>query len=57
METLLNEFNIVPNDMDLFHRAFIHSSYAYEHDLTYDYEKIGISWGCGFRIGYKRLFI
>lgn len=40
METLLKKFNITTNNMDLYKRAFIHSSYAYEHDMIPDYERL-----------------
>jgi ribonuclease-3 len=40
METLLNKFKIKPNDISLYERAFTHSSYAYEHIGTIDYERL-----------------
>lgn len=40
MEALLKKFNITTNNMDLYQRAFIHSSYAYEHDMIPDYERL-----------------
>ena len=35
---LLEKFNIVPNNEDLYVIAFTHSSYSAKHDLDYDYE-------------------
>jgi ribonuclease-3 len=40
MEVLLEKFKIVPKNIDLYHRAFVHSSYAYEHDMIPDYERL-----------------
>jgi ribonuclease-3 len=40
METLLNKFRITPNDIKLYEMAFTHSSYAYEHTGTKDYERL-----------------
>ncbi|MDD2203125.1 MAG: ribonuclease III [Bacilli bacterium] len=40
MEELLEKLKIKPNNMDLYNRAFIHSSYAYEHDMIPDYERL-----------------
>ena len=36
---LLEKFNIVPNNEDLYVIAFTHSSYSAKHDLDYDYER------------------
>lgn len=40
MEALLKKFNIIPNDITLYQRAFVHSSYAYEHDMIPNYERL-----------------
>lgn len=40
MDTLLQKLKINPNDMTLYERAFIHSSYAYEHDMMPNYERL-----------------
>lgn len=40
MEALLKKLNIEPNDIALYNRAFIHSSYAYEHDMIPNYERL-----------------
>jgi len=40
MEELLEKFDIVPNNMDIFEIAFIHGSYSTSHDLDYDYERL-----------------
>lgn len=37
---LLEKFNIVPNNEDLYEIAFTHSSYSAKHDLDYDYERL-----------------
>ena len=37
---LLEKFNIVPNNEDLYKIAFTHSSYSAKHDLDYDYERL-----------------
>ena len=37
---LLEKFNIVPNNEDLFEIAFTHSSYSAKHELDYDYERL-----------------
>ena len=37
---LLEKFNIVPNNEDLYVIAFTHSSYSAKHDLDYDYERL-----------------
>lgn len=40
MEALLKKLNIEPHDVALYNRAFIHSSYAYEHDMIPNYERL-----------------
>ena len=40
MEELFKKLNIKPKNIDLYQRAFIHTSYAYEHNLEYSYEKL-----------------
>ncbi len=35
---LLEKFNIVPNNEDLYVIAFTHSSYSAKHDLDYDFQ-------------------
>ena len=40
VEELLNKLNIVPNNIDLYNQAFIHTSYAYENNLDYSYETL-----------------
>ncbi|MFA5407732.1 MAG: ribonuclease III [Bacilli bacterium] len=40
MEALLKQFAIEPKDMSLYQRAFVHSSYAYEHNMIPDYERL-----------------
>ncbi|KZX12005.1 ribonuclease III [Methanobrevibacter curvatus] len=37
---LLEKFNIVPNDPELFEIAFIHKSYKVQHNLPHDYERL-----------------
>ena len=37
---LLEKFNIVPNNEDLYKIAFTHSSYSAKHELDYDYERL-----------------
>ena len=37
---LLEKFNIVPNNEDLYEIAFTHSSYSAKYDLDYDYERL-----------------
>ena len=37
---LLEKFDIVPNNEDLFEVAFTHSSYSAKYDLDYDYERL-----------------
>ena len=37
---LLDKFDIVPNDEQLYEIAFTHSSYSAKHDLDYDYERL-----------------
>lgn len=34
MQQLLKDLNIKPNNIELYEQAFIHTSYAYEHNLT-----------------------
>ena len=33
MNELFNKFDIVPNDISVYEQAFVHTSYAYEHNL------------------------
>ena len=40
MQELFNKLNIVPNDASLYEKAFVHTSYAYEHSLDYSYESL-----------------
>jgi len=40
MEALLKKLKIEPYDITLYNRAFVHSSYAYEHDMIPDYERL-----------------
>lgn len=40
METLFKKFNIEAHDITLYNQAFTHSSYAYEHDMIPDYERL-----------------
>lgn len=40
MEKLLKKLNIVPNDISIYKQAFIHTSYAYENNLTNSYETL-----------------
>ena len=37
---LLEKFNIVPNNENLYEIAFTHSSYSAKHELDYDYERL-----------------
>ena len=37
---LLDKFNIVPNNEELYEIAFTHSSYSAKYDLDYDYERL-----------------
>ena len=37
---LLEKFNIVPNNEDLYEIAFTHSSYSAKYELDYDYERL-----------------
>lgn len=37
---LLEKFNIVPHNEDLYEIAFTHSSYSAKYDLDYDYERL-----------------
>ena len=37
---LLEKFNIIPNNEDLYKIAFTHSSYSAKHELDYDYERL-----------------
>lgn len=37
---LLEKFDIVPNNEQLYEIAFTHSSYSAKHDLDYDYERL-----------------
>lgn len=37
---LLEKFDIVPNNEDLFEVAFTHSSYSAKYELDYDYERL-----------------
>ena len=37
---LLEKFNIVPNNENLYEIAFTHSSYSAKYDLDYDYERL-----------------
>ena len=37
---LLEKFNIVPNNEELYEIAFTHSSYIAKHELDYDYERL-----------------
>ncbi len=37
---VLEEFNIIPNNEELYTIAFTHSSYSAKYDLDYDYERL-----------------
>jgi len=37
---ILKNYNIVPKNIEIFHEAFYHSSYANEHNLEHDYERL-----------------
>ena len=37
---LLEKFNIIPNNEELYVIAFTHSSYSAKYDLDYDYERL-----------------
>lgn len=37
---LFEKFNIVPNDEDVYKRAFMHSSYGLKYDIDYTYERL-----------------
>lgn len=38
--SVLNKFNIIANNKDLYEQAFTHSSYIHEHNQCVDYERI-----------------
>lgn len=40
MEELFKKLGINPKDKDLYEKAFVHTSYSYEHNLSYSYEKL-----------------
>ena len=40
MEKLFNELGIKPNNIKLYTAAFSHSSYAHEHNVKSDYERL-----------------
>lgn len=40
MEELFEKLEIAPNNKSLYEQAFIHTSYAYEHELDYSYETL-----------------
>ncbi|WP_040681909.1 ribonuclease III [Methanobrevibacter boviskoreani] len=40
MEELLEKFDIVPNNIEIFKVAFIHGSYSTTHGLDHDYERL-----------------
>ena len=40
MEKLFKVLGIKPKNIDLYKQAFIHTSYAYEHNLDYSYETL-----------------
>lgn len=40
MEELFNKLNIKPENKEIYDQAFIHTSYAYEHNLNYSYETL-----------------
>ena len=40
MDKLFETLDIKPNDIKLYEQAFIHTSYAYEHNLDYSYETL-----------------
>lgn len=40
MDKLLKKLNIKPRDIKLYERAFVHSSYAYEHNMKTNYERL-----------------
>ena len=40
MEELLNQFDIKPNNIQLYEQAFMHTSYCYEHEISESYERL-----------------
>lgn len=40
MNKLFNKLGIIPNNIDVYKQAFIHTSYAYEKGLPYSYETL-----------------
>lgn len=40
MEELLKEFDIKPNNIELYEQAFLHTSYCYEHEISESYERL-----------------
>ena len=40
MNKLFKKLNIKPNNIELYKQAFLHTSYAYEHNLKCSYEKL-----------------
>ena len=40
MEELFKKLEIKPKDKEIYERAFVHTSYSYEHSLPYSYEKL-----------------
>lgn len=40
MEQLFKDLNITPKDKKIYEQAFVHTSYSYEYNLDYSYEKL-----------------
>ena len=40
MDELLKQFDIKPNNMELYEQAFQHTSYCYEHEIAESYERL-----------------
>jgi ribonuclease-3 len=40
MEELLNQFDIKPNNIQLYEQAFMHTSYCYENEISESYERL-----------------
>ena len=40
MKKLFDQLGIIPNNESIYDKAFIHTSYSYEHNLDHSYEKL-----------------
>ncbi len=40
MEELFKQFDIKPNNVELYEQAFLHTSYCYEHEISESYERL-----------------